>query len=77
VLQIATGKLFTRPAGRENLLRGMLYSNAILAREDAVETAAGRLLPSSSYSIRPTILVYEFTERIEGEEQGPGGMALT
>lgn len=72
MLQIATGKLFTRPAGRENLLRGMLYTNAILARETAVETAAGRLLPSSSYSIRPTVLVYEFTERMEGEEQGPG-----
>ena len=72
MLQIATGKLFTKPAGRENLLRGMLYTNAILARENAVETAAGRLLPSSSYSIRPTVLVYEFTERMEGEEQGPG-----
>lgn len=72
MLQIATGKLFTRPVGRENLLRGMLYTNAILARETAVETAAGRLLPSSSYSIRPTVLVYEFTERMEGEEQGPG-----
>jgi len=72
VLQIATGKLFTRPAGRENLLRGLLYTNAILARENAVETVAGRLLPSSSYSIRPSVLVYEFTERMEGEEQGPG-----
>lgn len=72
MLQIATGKLFTRPVGRENLLRGMLYTNAILAREDAIETAAGRLLPSSSYSIRPSVLVYEFIERMEGEEQGPG-----
>ena len=72
MLQIANGKLFTRPAGRENRLRGMLYTNAILAREDAVETSAGRLLPSSSYSIRPTVLVYEFTERMEGEERGPG-----
>lgn len=72
MLQIATGKLFTRPVGRENLLRGMLYTNAVFAREEAVETAAGRLLPSSSYSIRPTVLVYEFPERMEGEEQGPG-----
>ncbi|WP_355603323.1 hypothetical protein RZV17_10940 [Xanthomonas cannabis] len=53
-------------------MRGMLYTNAILARENAVETAAGRLSPSSSYSIRPTVLVYELTERMEGEEQGPG-----
>lgn len=72
MLQIATGKLFTRPVGRENRLRGMLYTNAIFAREDAIETTAGRLLPSSSYSIRPTVLVYEFTEHMEGEEQGPG-----
>lgn len=72
MLQIATGKLFTRPVGRENCLRGMLYTNAILTREDAVETCTGRLLPSSSYSIRPTVLVYEFTERMEEEELGPG-----
>lgn len=72
MLQIATGKLFTRPASRENRLRGMLYTNAIFTREDAVETAVGRLFPSSSYSIRPSVLVYEFSERIEGEEHGPG-----
>jgi len=72
LLQIATGKLFTRPASRENRLRGMLYTNAIFTREDAVETAVGRLFPSSSYSIRPSVLVYEFSERIEGEEHGPG-----
>lgn len=50
----------------------MLYTNAILAREEAVETAAGRLFPSSSHSIRPAVLVYEISERIEEEEQGPG-----
>ncbi|WP_129779436.1 hypothetical protein [Peristeroidobacter soli] len=72
MLQIATGKLFTRPASRENRLRGMLYTNAILSQDGAVDTVAGRLLPSSSYSIRPNVLVYEFTERIEAEEQGPG-----
>ena len=72
MLQISTGKLFARPVGRENLLRGMLYTNAILAREEAVETVAGRLSASSSYSIRPTVLVYELTERMEAEEQGPG-----
>ncbi|MBP6018388.1 MAG: hypothetical protein KA735_02770 [Burkholderiaceae bacterium] len=75
MLQIATGKLFTRPAGRENLLRGMLYTNAILARENTVDTVAGRLLPSSSYSIRPAVLVSEFTERMEGEELKPGVIA--
>lgn len=72
MLQIATGKLFNRIAGRENLLRGMLYTNAMFTRETVVQTAAGRLSPSSSYSIRPTTLVYEFTERMEGEEQRSG-----
>lgn len=72
MLQIATGKLFTRPASRENRLRGMLYTNAIFTREDAVETTVGGLFPSSSYSIRPSVLVYEFSERIEDEEHGPG-----
>jgi hypothetical protein len=50
----------------------MLYTSAIISREDAVETVAGRLLPSSSHSIRPNVLVYELTERMEGEEKGPG-----
>ncbi|MCS0708565.1 hypothetical protein ACFOY5_08145 [Massilia aurea] len=72
MLQIATGKLFTRAASRENLLRGMLYTNAIFVGKDAIQTAAGRLLPSTSYSIRPTTVVYELTEHIEGEEHGPG-----
>ena len=71
MLQIATGKLFTKPSCRENLLRGMLYTNAILAREGVIKTAAGRLFPSSSYSIRPAVLVYELTERME-EERGTG-----
>ena len=35
-------------------------------------TIAGQLLPSSSYTIRPNVLVYELTERMESEEQGPG-----
>lgn len=72
MLQIATGKLFTRPASRENCLRGMFYTNGILGTDAVVETVAGRLLPSSSYSIRPNVVVYELTERIEAEEKKPG-----
>ena len=45
MLQIATGKLFTHSPRRENLLRGMLYTNAFIVREESIETAAGRLLP--------------------------------
>lgn len=72
MLQIATGKLFSLPVGRENLLRGMLYTNASLEREIVVETAAGKLVPSSRSSIQPTVVVYELQERIEAEENGPG-----
>lgn len=49
----------------------MLYTNAIFPRENVVETTAGRLLPSLSYSIRPTVLVYELNERMEREGTGP------
>lgn len=72
MLQIATGKLFSRSVGRENRLRGMLYTNAIFAREESVETAAGCLLPSSSHSIRPHVLIYEFIERMEDEGRKVG-----
>lgn len=74
MLQIATGKLFTRHISRENRLRGMLYTNARIGSEDAIETAAGRLLPSSGSSIHPHVWVYEFTERMEAEERGPEGL---
>ncbi|OLY75733.1 hypothetical protein AU074_21955 [Pseudomonas sp. ATCC PTA-122608] len=72
MLQIATGKLFGRPVGWENLLRGILYTNATFGSEDVIDTAAGRLLPSTSYSIYPRVLVYEVLERMEAEESGPG-----
>lgn len=72
MLQIATGKLFSTSVGRENRLRGMLYTNAIFAREESIETAAGCLLPSSSYSIRPHVLIYEFLERMEDEGREVG-----
>lgn len=72
MLQIATGKLFSRPVGWENLLRGMLYTNANLEPELVVETAAGKLIPSSRSSIQPTVVVYEMQERMEAEEKAPG-----
>jgi len=72
VLQIATGKLFVRAVQRENLLRGVFYTNAVFHGEEVIGTVIGRLLPSSSTSLRPQAVMYEFTERIEAEEQGPG-----
>lgn len=77
MLQIATGKLFTQPPRRENLLRGVLFTNAFIVGEESIETAAGRLLPSSSYSTRPFGLVYEFTERIEDEGDGKPGILVS
>ena len=55
MLQIATGKLFSQPVGWENLLRGMLYTNATFGSEETVETAVGKLLPSTSYSTHPRV----------------------
>ena len=77
MLQIATGKLFTRPPSWQNLLRGMLYTNAYIAKGEVIETAAGKLLPSTSHSLRPFCLVYEFTERMEQEADGTPGIMVS
>ena len=74
VLQITTGKLFTRPVARENPLRGVLFTNlsihsTIAARFEGA--SFGRLLQTSELSRNPKTLVYEFTERIEANESGP------
>lgn len=71
MLQISTGRLFSGPVGRENLLRGTLYTNAVVSLGEPVETEAGRLLPSSIRSERPHVLVYELVERMEEEESKP------
>lgn len=71
MLQIATRKLFRRAVRRENQLRGMLYTNAVVGSEESVETVIGKLLPSSSRAIRPQVVVYEFTESMEEPAQGP------
>lgn len=71
MLQINTGKLFTRGIGRTNHLRGVLYSNVHLPRDEAVITRAGTLLDTHSLrSNRP--LVYEIDENIENGAEGPG-----
>lgn len=70
MLQINTGKLFTRGVGRTNRLRGVLYTNLYL-RDDPIVTAAGTLLGTNS--LRENLfLVYELDERIEEEPVGPG-----
>lgn len=72
MLQINSGKLFQLSTQRENLLRGVLYSNLILASHDQeVRTAAGTLLSTGSID-NPSTIVYEVTERIEGDEIAAG-----
>lgn len=72
MLQIATGKLFYGPVGRENCLRGTLYTNAVFFSDAAIETAVGRVLPTSRSSAHPYVLVYELVERMEYEEPAAG-----
>lgn len=71
MLQIASGKLFTRRIERRNELRGVLYTNLSFPRELTIETAAGRLL-STSVPQESQAIVYEYTEAIEEEVKGPG-----
>lgn len=75
MLQITTGKLFTEPVGRENLLRGVLYTNLSFGRDNAIQSPLfGSIVQSSELSNSPRVLVYEFTERIEGNATGPGAL---
>ena len=65
MLQVASGKLFTREPGQRNELRGVLYTN-LYVNDRTIETAAGRLLSTGSM-YDPKTLVYEITELVEDE----------
>lgn len=74
MLQITTGKVFKMASGRENLLRGVLYTNLHLEymNDTALEGPLfGRLIQTSELSSSPHMVVYEFTERIESTPLGP------
>lgn len=64
MLQIASGKLFASKPAQRNELRGVVYTNLLLYGREPIETAAGRLLPTSSVGV-PNSAVYEITELIE------------
>jgi hypothetical protein len=66
MLQIATGKFYKHGVGRENRLRGVLFTNyRANFGASGLDTAAGRLSASSNLSgIRS--LIHEFVERWEG-----------
>lgn len=72
MLQIATGKLFTRATDRESLLRGVLFTNLNLGPGQVLEGPLfGRIVQTSELAASPKTLVYEFTERIEAPPSGP------
>lgn len=71
MLQINSGKPFTREPEHRNELRGILYTNLRVVRREPIETAAGRVLPVSTLR-RSGALVYEVTELIEAQPRGPG-----
>ncbi|MDE0644676.1 MAG: hypothetical protein OXH84_00340 [Gammaproteobacteria bacterium] len=71
MLQIACGKLFSQPPAFRNRLRGILSSNMLIEQEDAIETAAGRILPTSFISDLNGGLVYELDELME-HQPAPG-----
>lgn len=66
MLQINSGKLFTRPVGRTNHLRGVLFSNLQLYSRDIV-TEAGTLRMTDGLN-GSSAIVYELEERIEQQE---------
>lgn len=71
MLQIASGKLFAQDPVRYNDLRGILSSNMLILQNKAIETKAGRILPTSSISKNNGGLVYEFREYME-QNPAPG-----
>jgi hypothetical protein len=73
MLQITSGKLYPNGVGRKNQLRGVLYSNLIIAGlEDApIVTDAGSLLQAETIGT-PTSIIYELTEQMESDEIAPG-----
>jgi hypothetical protein len=71
MLQINTGKLYTRGIGRANALTGVLYTNARLPWEGSIDTAAGSIR-SAGQSDGCHACVFEMEERIEKAEDGQG-----
>jgi hypothetical protein len=73
MLQINSGKLYQTGVGRTNALRGVLYTNLVLAGLDdaPIETLAGTLLQTELLG-DPGTLVYQLTERLEDGRMAPG-----
>ncbi|MGF3027974.1 hypothetical protein ACQVP2_34930 [Methylobacterium aquaticum] len=69
MLQIGSGRLFSRETRRINNLKGVLYTNLKMAGRDTIDTAIGRLVRTDL--LRPsTSIIYEYDEHIEATLDG-------
>jgi len=73
MLQISTGKLFSRDIGHRNNLKGIIYTNLKLFRDDKIQTKAGSIFFVENAS-GPNTVIYEIEELIEGSEIGAGSI---
>ncbi|MFV9180473.1 calcium-binding protein [Serratia marcescens] len=76
MLQIGSGKLFTRDVEYHNKLKGVIYSNLHLMAEDRIETDTGSIEGTSTFH-NSNVLIFTYTELIEAlpDSDGPGFMA--
>ncbi|AIY36974.1 hypothetical protein BA71_02154 [Acinetobacter baumannii LAC-4] len=58
MLQICTGKLFTRDIEYRNNLKGIIYTNLKLFRDEKIQTKAGTIL-SVENAGGPNTVIYE------------------
>ncbi|WP_349742959.1 hypothetical protein [Roseateles cavernae] len=75
MLQIATGRIFEQSAGRENPMRGTLFTNLVLPGGPEHEIRSplfGRIVQTTEIDEHPRSTVYEFTERLEDGRMEPG-----
>ncbi len=73
MLQISTGKLFSRDIGYRNNLKGIIYTNLRLFRDDKIQTKAGSIFFVENAS-GPNTVIYEIEELMEGSEIGAGSV---
>lgn len=71
MLQINTGKLYSRGVGRVNALTGVIYTNARLPWETTIKTVAGSLR-AAGFDAGDRACVFDMEERIEAPADGPG-----
>ncbi len=74
MLQICTGKLFTREIEYQNNLKGIIYTNYNLFSDQKIETKAGTISFAEN-SNGPNTILYEIEELIEATGNGPGVLA--